>query len=151
MEIETICKNQERKELIENCARFYAKTLNLKNSRYNLVIRSTYNLRKNKNSNGEVYQSGNRSIFMALDSRLSLSQLLLTLAHEMVHVKQIAKGQYKGRLARNGRLLACWLGKAVRTEYLKRPWEIEAFGRQADLVETLVKYVAKKKKSKGWQ
>ena len=149
MDIEIICRSQERKELIENCARFYAKKLNLDNSRYRLSVRSTYNLVKNKNCNGEVYQTSNRSIYMALDSRLPLPQLLLTLAHEMVHVKQIAKGQYKGRLARNGRLLACWMGKAVRTEYLKRPWEVEAFSRQSKLAEMLVKYVAKKKNKKG--
>lgn len=149
MDIQVQCRSEDRKDLIESCAKFYAKELNLGNSRFVLTIHSTYNLCKDKNSNGEVFRSGQRSIYMALDSRLPMPQLLLTLAHEMVHVKQIARGQYTGRIARNGRLLACWRGKAIRAEYLKRPWEIEAFGRQMQLLENLLEYVAKKKNKKG--
>lgn len=149
MEINVECRSEDSRDFIDSCARFYAKELNLKNSRFTVTIHSTYNLRKNRNSNGEVFQSGPNTIYMALDSRLTMSQLLITLAHEMVHVKQIAKGQYKGRLARNGRLLSCWMGKAIRTEYTKRPWEIEAFSRQEDLVVKLLQFVSKKKKSKG--
>lgn len=149
MQINVLCRSEERKSLIESCANFYAKQLKLDNSRFVLTIHSAYNLAKDKNSNGEVYQSGSRTIYMALDSRLALPRLLLTLAHEMIHVKQIAKGQYRGKLARNGRLLACWRGKTVKAEYMKRPWEIEAFGRQMQLLENLLEFVAKKKKKKG--
>lgn len=149
MEILVNCRSQERKEFLEACSEFYAKELNLLNSRYKVTIHSTHNLRKNRNSNGEVCRIGPKDILMALDSRLSMPRLLLTLAHEMVHVKQIARGQYTGRFAKNGRLLSCWRGKAIRAEYLKRPWEIEAFGRQEELVVKLLQYVAKKKKRRG--
>lgn len=143
MKIEVICRSQERKEFIEACAKFYAKALNITNSRFSLTIRSLYNLRERKGSRGEVFQSEPRGIYMVLDSRLTMSQLLMTLAHEMVHVKQIARGQYKGKRARNGRLMACWMGAVVSTEYMKRPWEIEAFARQGELVEQLVEFVSK--------
>lgn len=146
MEIQVICRSEERKAVLESCAKFYAKALNLKNSRFTLTIHSKYQLTKTKGSNGEVSQYGPKSIHMELDSRLPFPRLLLTLAHEMVHVKQIAKGQYRGRLARNGRVLSCWRGVAIRAEYEKRPWEIEAFGRQMDLLEDLLAYVARKKK-----
>ena len=50
-----------------------------------------------------------------------------TLAHEMVHVKQIARGYLK---TING--VNYWMGKRVhgRTKYLNKPWEIEAFSKQ---------------------
>ena len=55
-------------------------------------------------------------------------ELAITLAHEMVHVKQMAKGQLK--LGPRGSQI--WMGKRypAKTPYLDRPWEIEAFSRQ---------------------
>jgi len=50
-----------------------------------------------------------------------------TLAHEMVHVKQFAKGQFQ---IVDGKHF--WMGKRItkRTKYLDQPWEVEAFSRQ---------------------
>lgn len=143
MEIHVTCRSIPRKELLEKCAKFYAKVLNLEKSRFVLNIKTVSDLRKKRYINGEVFGYEKRKISMLLESRLSLSQLLLTLAHEMVHVKQIAKGQYTGRLAKNGRILACWRGKIVKTVYLKRPWEIEATNRQNHLYESLIQEVAR--------
>ena len=55
-------------------------------------------------------------------------ELALTLAHEMVHVKQMAKGQLK----MGSRGAQVWMGKRypAKTPYLDRPWEVEAFSRQ---------------------
>jgi hypothetical protein len=52
----------------------------------------------------------------------------MTLAHELVHVKQMAKGILKS--TKNGSQI--WAGKkySKRTKYLDRPWEIEAFSKQ---------------------
>lgn len=149
MEIQVICRSQERKGLIEGAAKFYAQELNLGNSKFSLTIQNLPNLGKVRNTRGEVFQSGYREIYMVLESRLSWPQMLLTLAHEMVHVKQIARGQYRGRVARNGRLLSVWCGKTVRTEYMKRPWEIEAFRRQEELLGSLMETVTKPRKKKG--
>ena len=59
--------------------------------------------------------------------RSNLVQLGLTLAHEMVHVKQLAKGLLKQK--RSGHT---WLGKmySKKTPYLQMPWEIEAYSKQ---------------------
>ena len=58
----------------------------------------------------------------------SLKDLGVTLAHEMVHVKQLAKGILKYRKTGNH----IWAGKrySKKTEYLSMPWEIEAFSKQ---------------------
>jgi hypothetical protein len=51
----------------------------------------------------------------------------ITLAHEMVHVKQLARGILR---AENG--VKYWRGKRYsnRTKYLNCPWELEAFAKQ---------------------
>ena len=60
-----------------------------------------------------------------------------TLAHEMVHVKQFAKGQLQ---VKNG--MRYWCGKKYtkRTKYIEQPWEQEAFARQ----EIIFRRVAEK-------
>jgi len=61
-------------------------------------------------------------------TKASLLNMALTLAHEMVHVRQLAKGQMKF-LPKNGRV---WMGKTYskKTKYLDQPWELDAFARQ---------------------
>lgn len=57
-----------------------------------------------------------------------LKDIGLTLAHEMVHVKQLAKGILKNK--QNG--VNIWAGKRYsnKVAYLDMPWEIEAFSKQ---------------------
>lgn len=61
-------------------------------------------------------------------TKLSLLSMALTLAHEMVHVRQLAKGMMKF-LPNNERI---WMGKrySKKTKYLDMPWELDAFARQ---------------------
>ena len=56
-----------------------------------------------------------------------LKDMGLTLAHEMVHVRQMAKGILKP--VGNG--VNIWAGKkySKRTKYLDMPWEQDAFAR----------------------
>ena len=55
-------------------------------------------------------------------------ELAISLSHEMVHVKQMVKGQLKS--GPEGSQI--WMGKVYPKDmpYLDRPWEIEAFSRQ---------------------
>jgi hypothetical protein len=57
----------------------------------------------------------------------SLHVLGSTLAHELVHVRQLAKGVLK--ITPRGRT---WQGKfySKKTPYLQQPWEIQAFAQQ---------------------
>jgi hypothetical protein len=61
-------------------------------------------------------------------TKASLLEMGTTLAHEMVHVRQLAKGQMKF-LPNQARI---WMGKrySKRTHYLDQPWELDAFARQ---------------------
>lgn len=58
---------------------------------------------------------------------MKLKDVGLTLAHEMVHVRQMARGTLQ---AING--VNYWCGKKYtkRTKYLDQPWEQDAFARQ---------------------
>ena len=61
-------------------------------------------------------------------TKASLLEMGTTLAHEMVNVRQLAKGQMKF-LPNQNRI---WMGKrySKRTHYLEQPWELDAFARQ---------------------
>lgn len=61
-------------------------------------------------------------------TKTALLDMGTTLAHEMVHVRQLAKGQMKF-LPNQTRI---WMGKRYtkKTHYLDQPWELDAFARQ---------------------
>ena len=68
---------------------------------------------------------------MELDSSDKPDVILQNFAHEMVHVKQWARGELKDVM--RGYSLCKWKGELVDTEkveYYDTPWEIEAFGRE---------------------
>lgn len=63
-----------------------------------------------------------REFIIELRSRRSLKNTLITLAHEMVHVKQFAKGELNPANDK-------WKGESVdidTVEYSDLPWEVEA-------------------------
>ena len=70
-----------------------------------------------------------------------IEEMIRTLGHEMVHVKQYAKNELSKqlRLARGGiRIGSKWHGefwdpKSKEDGYWDAPWEIEAYGREVGL------------------
>jgi hypothetical protein len=74
-----------------------------------------------------------RSYTIELDSSVSLRNILINLAHEMVHVKQWVCGEMYEYTDPN---VVRFLKKKVdisNLNYYDYPWEIEAFGRQLGL------------------
>lgn len=69
---------------------------------------------------------------LEVHKNMPLRKVLETVAHEMVHVKQYARGElyYSTRVAKNR-----WQGKWVsnKLDYWDCPWEIEAHGRECGL------------------
>lgn len=138
--------NPEKVLLLYKTARFYAKHLNISNSKYNLYVCTAANLRKHDGNNGVASKTGSKEITIAVDSQLQLPQMLLTLAHEMVHAKQYVRGHYRAEPSRNGKHKRFWLGKQYSVVYHKRPWEKEAFRREGELVCALIENVTQKAK-----
>jgi hypothetical protein len=82
----------------------------------------------------ELEEQGTTIPLMGLDTILvvlkptrNLVNLGITLAHELAHVAQFAKGTLQ--LTPRGK---CWKGKFYPTDYpyLEQPWEVQAFARQ---------------------
>jgi hypothetical protein len=146
MEIKTLSYSKNRKEIIQKCAEFFADELNLKNSTYKVFICTDPTLMRERRNNGVACKTGDKEITIAVDSRLPIKKLFYTLAHEMVHAKQFARGQYRSEKARNGKYRKYWCGKRVIADYVDQPWEIEAFSRESILVERLLAVLIKNMK-----
>jgi hypothetical protein len=81
---------------------------------------------------------------------LDLNEMLATLAHEMVHLKQHVRNEIsfkEVRVARGGKSIlteiSLWKGeewKPGKNEdaYFDAPWEIEAYGREGGLVHRFI-------------
>ena len=74
-----------------------------------------------------------RMFEIGINPNLSRKKMLRCLAHEMVHVKQYARGELFNHL-----ITAKWQGKTYKLtnsfeDYLNWPWEIEAYGRDRAL------------------
>lgn len=136
----------EKVMLLHKIAKFYAKYLNVSDFKYKVYICLAPNMRYKDGNNGVCALTGHRELTIALDSGLPLAKAMQTLAHEMVHVKQYVRGHYRAELSKNGRMRRFWLGKQYIVPYMKRPWEIEAFSRELELVTELIKSVAQKSK-----
>ena len=71
---------------------------------------------------------------------LSRPEILRTIAHELVHVKQFARGEMKEYLFKNA---VRWNKQTIFHEdidYWDYPWEIEAFGREIGLYAKYVEH-----------
>ena len=140
MEISVQINSEIKRNFLAVLARFYIEHLKLSNSKYHLTIISKTGQQKETGGYGVTGHEG-KHIFVSLDSKLSIDQLTLTFAHEMVHVKQIAKGQLVYQIVDDVEEVK-WLGKpANNIPYYDRPWEIQAYSMQELLVQQLYKLV----------
>lgn len=86
---------------------------------------------------------------IGLKSQKSL-EMIKTLAHEMVHVKQHAKNELQGGImvpTRGGlKMTSRWMGeiwkpKRKECHYYDSPWEVEAYGKEVGLFQRYVAWV----------
>jgi hypothetical protein len=77
-----------------------------------------------------------REFCIEINSQQDERMIFMTLAHELVHVKQFATGEINEQLTK-------WCGKRIppSTEYWDQPWEIEAHGREKGLYVRLCQNV----------
>lgn len=139
MNIQVFTRNPDRQGLISAVAHYYAKELNILNSKYSLTIQTIPGFLKERGMRGAITKLGDRELAIALDSRLDNEQMFCTLAHEMVHAKQYARGQLKEYVDSNGDMGFKWLGQRCDTEYYDCPWELEAFSRERNMANKIVK------------
>ncbi len=80
----------------------------------------------------EEWERRPKEFEIRIDSSQRLRQLLQTVAHELVHVKQYAKDELHEYTMKKGHR---YNGKFYHesTDYWDEPWEIEAHGREVGL------------------
>ena len=135
-------KRAEKAKLIEAAEFFAAKLMDPRMVR-NLVI--DLEVRKDFDVQGEcIDEEGTRNprFFTISLKRQEIDEMIKTLGHEMVHVKQHAKNELQGGImvaARGGLKMASrwkgeiWKPKARQDAYYDSPWEIEAYGMEVGL------------------
>lgn len=82
-----------------------------------------------------------REFMIRLDAEMGKRKMLISLAHEIVHVKQYAKGEMRDLIRSCSHTK--WHRESVNTDdvnYWDLPWEIEAHGREVGLYERFKKY-----------
>lgn len=87
-----------------------------------------------------------RDFHIEVNTEQKLEDLFITLAHEMVHVKQFARGELRDVFYPAKRTM--WFKESISREeinYWDLPWEIEAYGRERGL---FVRFVENKKNHK---
>lgn len=125
--------DKTRKFLDLICKRM-VKELKLTRSRKTVLIRVTRS--ELDDQTGATIPLDPIDSYVVLIKPESLKDMGITLAHEMVHVKQLAKGHLKQV---NG--VNYWRGKRYRKNhsYLDMPWEVEAFSKQELLFRKALK------------
>lgn len=82
----------------------------------------------------DIHKGKCRDFELEINSRLCKRNQIKTIAHELVHLKQFARGEFMDL----GYNEYKWKGSIMRlpdSQYLKFPWEVEAYGMENKLYE----------------
>jgi hypothetical protein len=130
MQVVVHSRSKARKFYIEQLSKFYVECLNLDRSRKTVTVYTVPGLKKAKGMLGCAVRDGD-NVAVLIDSALSYSKTLITLAHEFVHVKQLALGQL--RIVKNDTSKWIWCGRVYDHSNYFSPWEDEAYTRENEL------------------
>lgn len=126
-----ISSDKKSGKRIRNAAAFakeYARILGLEDSKHAVSIAIIPGF----HNQGQLHYEKEGSILVLKEDRTDI--MMQTLAHEMVHLKQFLRKELRHNKA--GELT--WKGKKAKTtEWVNRPWEIEAMQK-----EVILHYVA---------
>lgn len=132
MEYKIEASNVKIRKFLESLMPSFIEQLGLTNSKRAVLVKVTKDLDKDfQGATMNIEVADCILVLIKPPKRLtpmSLMDMSSTLAHEMVHVKQLAKGQMK-LLPNEARI---WKGKRYnkKIKYLDMPWEIDAFSKQ---------------------
>ena len=128
---------QNFRPFVKKAAMFYAENLMSQKMLDNIFIKIKFNKKLDVFGYAnveEVNDSGKpREFLIELHPGIGAAEILKTLAHEMVHVKQYVYKETNEALTR-------WKGTRVGEEvdYYDQPWEIEAHGTEIGLFAKFV-------------
>jgi hypothetical protein len=140
MEYKIEASNVKIRKFLESLMPSFIEQLGLTNSKRAVLVKVTKDLDKDfQGATMNIEVADCILVLIKPPKRLTPMRLMdmsSTLAHEMVHVKQLAKGQMK-LLPNEDRM---WKGKrySKKTKYLDMPWEIDAFSKQELLLRRAI-------------
>jgi hypothetical protein len=140
MDIQVLARKSASKMLVETCLQVFRNELKLQNSRYSLIVVPKRRMSVDEGVRGSVFKLGPDVIGMSIDTALDIERLIIALAHEMVHVKQYARGQITHGKNLNSRF---WMGKKFKGHYYDLPWEVEAFSKERVLANKVFQIIDK--------
>jgi hypothetical protein len=146
MKIQVFSRSEVRAALIERAIGFYSKYLGINNTDCTIFVAPRKSMRTKEKRIGCINRFIGKDYLIRIDNQLSLHRLLTVLAHEMVHAKQMIRGEIKQEKYRNGRAKFIWHGEEVRLPYHKQPWELEAYTMEIEMVTALMKHVHKNRR-----
>jgi hypothetical protein len=119
-------RSKRTEQFIEGILPSMISQLGLNNSRKTLFIKVSKSDIEGGNDGQTAYIKPIGGLVVIIKPQ-PFERMGVTLAHEMVHVKQLAKGILKTVKGVN-----YWQGQRYtrKTKYLNQPWEIEAFSKQ---------------------
>lgn len=154
VQIGVIGFNKKQTALIQDAAFFFGKILLGTRMSYQLDIEKVGRLDVQGECISEDACRNPRWFTINLRGRKDDDDVIKTLAHEMVHVKQYARNELgkEMALARGGqglRIATRWQGefwepKNGEDAYWDAPWEIEAYGREVGLYQRWIEYYDEK-------
>lgn len=120
--------------VVQKACEFYLSLLLPRNIAKNVVIEVEFEKKLDNDADGYCDVTGvntrnkPREFLIQIRKNKSKRYMMMTLAHEMVHVKQFAMGEMDENMN-------LWKGKRLssKTDYWDMPWEIEAYGREYGL------------------
>jgi len=135
--------NSINKKETKECVSFFAHELMSNRLCSNLYIEVIYNKRLyEKDKCVGVVDSLDyyrpRDFIIEIDSNLNYESTLRALAHEMIHVKQYARGELRD-YAKSKKIR--WKDEIIESRaYWSMPWEKEAYGKEKKLVKNYLKF-----------
>jgi hypothetical protein len=140
MEYDVDADNPKIKKFLDSLMPSFITQLGLTNSKRAVLIKVTKDLEDDfQGATMNIEIADCMMVLIKTPKRvtpISMMEIATTLAHEMVHVRQLAKGIMK--FAPNE--VRYWKGKRYtkKTKYLDMPWEIDAFSKQELLLRRAI-------------
>lgn len=129
-------KNRALIKLIKQAAKFYAAEL-VPNQYHKIYL--DINAGKFE-ADGYCTHLDGYDFEIEINKNLTFEHTMITLAHEMIHLKQYATKELKSKFVK-GKPVDTWRGVKYRNlEYAKQPWEIEATVLEEDLYHKFLLY-----------
>lgn len=136
-------------KLCKEAAKFYGKTLVSDTIYHKLDILLSFEHFESKLNEyayceWEFENHRSKDFIITLNRDLNKKQMLLAIAHEMVHVKQYSKGELKDYLKVNKSRWKNQILNLDEIDYWDHPWEIEAHGREKGLYVKFMEHLRNK-------